>query len=655
MKKIILILFAFATFMLNAQIPVNNTGNRLQTYPKVPKDNPEINNMLKEVSITNLKSYIQWLQDMGCRDAQGEAVIEAQNWLVSTFQSFGLDVRIHHFPCNYSYIGRCTEALCQGDTLRAGNVYAVQVGTEFPEEYIVISAHFDQPDSPGADDNASGIAGVLEIARILSQYSFKRSIMYIAFNAEEYGMVGSRDFTKLCALNDMNILCCFNLDMIGFFPEGVGALTMYAGASDISERLWDYYQTVANIYVKEIPTLRFTKGDSYGGDHQSFNIYEYPAIYIGDIEYFTGYNPCYHKLCDTLGKGVNNMELASAFTHATLAATATLANGWLPPQRLSAIPSNSKIIVSWETAPKTSKYQLYKNNSLLIETGETVYIDNDVSEVAEYVYYVIGIHSESGEKSAPSNRDSVILSMPLSLPYFNDFETDVSEFRFNDAVWKITELKSYTGKKSFTNINTPEGMVFNNKLSVAELTYFSIPNNVDNVTLSFHYQGVLDRFILETIGCVEITADRKSWKKLVEFPKNQTNWTYYQVSLNDYIGSDFVQLRFRVESTGERINLKKRQMFIDNLSISFNPLNEIKDFLTSNIKIVPNPSTGVFHIITGLNHSYHIIIYNLQGSKVLDRNNFEDGMLNLSYLPKGQYFLGIVTQENNVTRKIVIQ
>lgn len=655
MKKIYAILFILAAGILNAQNPINNTGNRLQTYPKITKANPEIQSMLNKVSTANLKNYIQWLQDLECRDAQGEAVIEAQNWLVGQFQSFGLETHVHYFPCKDSYLGRCTQALCNGDTLRAGNVYAIQRGTEFPDEYIVISSHYDQPDGPGADDNASGTAGVVEIARILSGYSFKRSIIYIAFNAEEYGMVGSSVFTKQCAEQNMNILGCFNLDMIGFFPEGMGALTMYSGSSDISDRLWEYYQTVANIYVKKIPTLRLTKGDSYGGDHQSFNIYEYPAIYIGDIEYFKNYNPCYHKPCDTIGAGVTSLELAGAFTGATLAATAELANGWLPPQRLSAIPAHSKIIVGWEAAPEISLYQLYKNEALLAEISETTYIDNDVTDGTEYVYYVVGVHSESGEKSASSNRDSIASSMPLPLPYFNDFETSASEFRYNDSAWELTELKAQAGKKSFTNINTPEGLVFNNKLNVAELPYFSVPDNVDNLTLSFHYQGVLQEFILETIGCVEITTDRKSWKKLVEFPRNHPNWEYIQAPLNDYIGADFVQLRFRVESSGESINQKKRQMFIDNLSINFDAPYGIKENDSDKIQIHPNPSTGMFNIITGLNYSYDISVYNLQGSKVSEHYGFSDGILNLSQLPKGFYFLRIVTQDFQVTKKIVIQ
>ena len=655
MKKIHIFftLIAGVAGILTAQPPVNNTGNRLQTYPKITKVNPEIQTMLNDVSTVNLKNAIQWLQDLECRDAQGTVVVEAQNWLIGQFKSFGLETQVHYFPCNDSYLGRCTEAYCNGDTLRAGNVYAIQRGTEFPDEYIVISSHYDQPDGPGADDNASGTAGVVELARVLSGHSFKRSIMYIAFNAEEYGMVGSSVFTKQCAEKNMNILGCFNLDMLGYFPEDVGALTMYAGSSDISERLWKYYQNAANIYVKEISTLRFTKGDAYGGDHQSFNIYEYPALYIGDIEYF-GVHPCYHRLCDTIGAGVNNMALASAFTRATLAATVELANGWFPPQRLSAIPSHSKITVSWEAAPKTALYQLYKNDVLLAETSETSYTDNDVTDGTEYVYHVVGVHSESGEKSAPSNRDSIASSMPLALPYFNSFETGASEFRYNDVAWELTELKAQAGKKSFTNINTPEGLVFNNKLSVAELPYFSAPNNVDNLTLSFHYQGVLKEFMLETIGCIEITTDRKSWKKLIEFPRNHPNWAYYQVSLNDYIGADFVQLRFRVESSGESINRKQRQMFIDNLSINFDAIG-IKEHYADKIQIHPNPSTGMFNIITGLNYSYDISVYNLQGSKVLERSGFSDGMLNVSQLPKGFYFLKIVTQDFQVTKKIVIQ
>ncbi|MCL2041399.1 MAG: M28 family peptidase [Bacteroidales bacterium] len=563
MKKVIIIIVAMSSLFASAQQPISNKGNRLQTYPDVTVVNPDVEALVNEVSMQNLENSIRWMQQF-IRHACSPAALETQNWLIEHFESFGLDVYVHYFPAvDIVY----KPGLCKtGDTLDAGNVVAIQRGTEFPDEYIVISSHYDHPDGPGADDNASGTAGVVEIARILSQHSFKRSIIYVPFNGEELYMVGSLPFAEKCAREDLNILGVFNLDMLGFFPEDVGPLTMSSGSSKISDRLWEYYQTVANLYVTDIPTFRFSDGDSYGGDHMPFNIYEYPALYIGDIEYHYGYNHCYHKSCDTLGSGVNSLPLAQGFVKATLASVVELANGWLPPQNLSAIPSDAKITVSWDAAPETSNYKLFKNNVLLTETSETSYVDTDVMNGTEYIYYVKGIRAGSGEESPESNRDSIAASLPLPLPYFNDFEENTDGWRLNPE-WERTTTQHYSGNSSFTS-----GKIFQNHFSTAELCWLSIPDTATNVSLSFYFRGsVSGEFWKESNGFVEISTDRKRWNKVMKISKNYIqDWCFCQISLNQYIGEPFVQIRIRVESSGQNYNYSsKGQLFFDDLAVNF--------------------------------------------------------------------------------------
>ncbi|MCL2041402.1 MAG: M28 family peptidase [Bacteroidales bacterium] len=556
MKKLTLLFFGLSFLTLSAQQPISNKGNRLQTYPSVTTVNPDVEALVNEVSMQNLENSIRWMQQF-IRNACLPAALETQNWLIDQFESFGLDVYVHYFPAIYN-----TSLCITGDTLEAGNVVAIQWGTEFPDEYIVVSSHYDHQSGPGADDNASGTSGVLEIARILSQHSFKRTILYVPFNAEEQWMVGSLPFVEKCAQEDLNILGVFNLDMIGFFPEDVGALTMYSGSSKISDRLWEYYQMVANLYVTDIPTLRFTLGDSYGGDHMPFNIYEYPALYIGDIEYLN-IHPCYHQPCDTLGHGVNSLPLAQGFVKATLASVVELANGWLPPQNLIAFPADMKITVSWDTAPETSTYKLFKNNVLLTETTETSYIDTDVVNGAEYMYYVKGIRTGSGEESPESNRDSIASSLPLELPYFNDFEENTDGWR-TDSEWERTTDQHYSGTTSFTS-----GDIFQNHFSTAELCWFSIPDTATNVLLSFYFKGNIRGTWDEANFFIESSTNRNRWDKLMKVSGHFPNWTFCQVSLNQYIGVPAVQIRIRVESSGRNVDLNRGQLYFDDVKISF--------------------------------------------------------------------------------------
>jgi hypothetical protein len=730
MRTFFIICIFLIVSLLHAQQPISNKGNRNQTYPNVTAVNPEIAELTAQVSMDNLENSIRWMQKF-IRTCCSPAALETQNWLMEQFESFGgLDVYVHYFSSTSSNQG-CTI----GDTLDAGNIVAIQWGTEFPDEYIIVSSHYDHQSGPGADDNASGTAGVVEIARILSQHSFKRTIMYVPFNAEELWMVGSKPFAEKCAMEELNILGVFNLDMIGFFPEDVGPLTMCSGASKISERLWEYYHTVANLYVTDILTFQFSDGDSYGGDHMPFNVYEYPALYIGDIEYHYGYNHCYHQPCDTLGHGVNSLPLAQGFVKATLASVAELANGWLPPQNLSAVPADSKITISWDAAPETSTYKLFKNNVLLTETTETSYIDTDVINGTEYSYYVKGIHTGSGEESPESNRDSIAASLPLELPYFNDFEENTNGWRTGIG-WERTTSEHYSGNNSITT-----GDLFQNHFSTAELCWFSISDTATNISLSFYIKGKVQGTWYASNIFIEASTDRKIWDKLMKTSGAFSNWIFCQIPLNQYIGEPFVQVRIRVESSGSHYNWSIGELYLDDIGINFTPSikpipenlritaysensknaklewdkittpimgynmyrNNIKinnslitgllyydysaspddcykltavyletesgfsneacikdvgireNISFSNVKIIPNPSTGKINIATGLSSTYHLAIYSMQGIKVFEKESFTDGMLDISNLPKGMYILKIATKNESIAKKIVIQ
>ena len=658
----LILIFCSCNFLFGQDftLNINNKGNRLQTYPKVTEINPEILEMINQVSIPNLENDIQWMQDLGCRDAQSNEALQTQNWLVDKFEALGLNVYIHFFPCRRTpYLGSCTPHNCNGDTLDAGNVVAIQHGTKFPNEIIIVSSHYDHPDGPGADDNASGTAGVLETARILSQYQFDRTIMYVPFNGEEYWMVGSMPFAQKCAMEDLNILGVFNLDMIGFFPEGMGAITMSAGASPISMRLWEYFFTVANLYVPDVPTFRLSAGDCYGGDHMPFNIYEFPALYIGDIEYHH-LHPCYHKLCDTIGNGVNSFELVEAFVKATTASIAELANGYLPPQNFSAIPSENSIYLSWDEVENTT-YKVFRDDVLIAEISENNYTDIAVAQNTEYEYFVTGIRDDDFE-SAESNHDFAKASVPLTLPYNNSFETeeDLSDFRFYGEPWLLSSENPQSGGSSITN--TTATTLSDNYLTLVELQWLSIPDTVTNISLRFYYRGILFsgwyNANYNVNFFVEITTDRKKWDKLLKISGHNTKpWEQYEASLNDYIGSDFVQIRFRLESSGSDDYTYVKRIFLDNISLGNLPVQAIEKHEVSklsDVHIFPNPSEGIFTITTGLDESYNIVVYNVSGNKVYEIDNFNDGQLNLNHLSQGVYYIKINTGNNSLAKKIVV-
>lgn len=645
MKKhlLLIIAFLFGFNALQAQVLIDNKGNRNQTYPSVTETNPTIMEMIRQVDTVNLYNTIDWMQQY-IRDAIKPEALITQNYLLDRFEEIGLETYIHNH----------TATIGGTDTLEAGNVIAVQLGTEFPDEYIIISSHYDHPDGPGADDNASGTAGVLECARILSQHKFKRTILYIPFNGEERWMVGSYPFVHKCARENMNILGVFNLDMIGFWPgPEYGDVTMYSGYSYISQQLFDYYQHVANLYIPEMPTYRFSVVDSYGGDHMSFNIYEYPALYIGDIEYHDE-NMHYHRPSDTIGAGVNCFALAQGFVKATIAATAELANGWLAPQDFSAVVKEGKVFLSWNEAPETESYRLFKDDELLIETKETSFIDEDFIDNEWLRYYVKGIHV-SGKESPASNQDSVFTIQELQLPVSYDFKGDTVEGLFlNNNNWILDNWGSQ-------NVLAAKTYTHDNILQIIETQWFSIPDSVENVTLGLKI--INSNFVswspYNGNTYVEVTTDRKTWHKLAIVPQTLNGWKDVFVSLNDYIGSDYVQARVRYESSGEgEVLTWSRDIYIDDLFINFTPTSSTPEFPTQenfDLSISPNPSYGIVTIKSGTKEEYSLSVYNVVGVKLFTNDHFTDGTLDLNYLPAGTYFISINNGVDMISKRIVIR
>jgi hypothetical protein len=626
---------------------IDNKGNRNQSYPIITQTKPEIVALIDAVNQDSLEAHIRYMQGF-IRKADAPAALIVQNWLIDHFESYGYeDISIHNFRWDlYQY------------DFEAGNVVVVKKGTEFPDEYILITSHYDHPDGPGADDNASGTSGVLECARLLKDFPTKRSIMFIPFNAEEYWMVGSLPFAKKCAAEKMNIIAHFNMDMLGWFPPDNPNTIMASGYSDISKALFEYYQQTANTYVTTIPTICLSAGDSYGGDHMPFNMYEYPSLYIGDIEYHSQH-PCYHKSCDTIGPfqvgvkcGVNRLDLVRAFAQSVLASAAELANAWLPPQNLSACSGIDNITVSWDNDSESSSYKIYRNDMFLEETTDHFYIDHNVVKGSKYEYYVIAVHATTAQESAPSNKDKVTFVTPLQLPYFNDFS--VNKYGFEQSDWV---MRNMVNKPSLCN-TAKNDKVPDNYLSIAELDWFSIPEDVKNITIHFKWGGNLIGIWYNTGMFFEVTNDRKTWHKLAYLTGNIPTWKNYEISLNEYINNDFVQLRFRLESSGSQNYTYTKIGYITDVKIDTGsvgiPVHEPISYLSS-FNFTPNPASSYINITTNQNEPYQIAIYDMGGRVIFTQEHVTDGVLNVAHLPKGSYFVVASVKQHRVARKLIIK
>jgi len=255
------------------------------------------------------------------------------------FQRMQLPVKRHEFTFNNT---------------ACANILARQSGHLNDSSIWIIDAHFDGvANSPGADDNASGVAGVLEISRILSQYEFERSLHYIGFDVEEQGLVGSNRYVNNAIDPGDKIRGVFNFEMIGFYnpapntqqlPPGFNQLFPALHAIIVADSFrGNFLANVGNtnslaltalfdsaaarfvpslkIYSMNLPGNGTIAPDFRRSDHASFWDRGYQALMLTDGADFR--NSRYHTPADSAA--TLNYTFMADVVKATLAAAATAA------------------------------------------------------------------------------------------------------------------------------------------------------------------------------------------------------------------------------------------------------------------------------------------------------------------------------------------
>jgi hypothetical protein len=202
---------------------------------------------------------------------------------------------------------------------RVVNVVAVQRGRQAPERYVLMTAHYDsratgaldaESDAPGANDDASGVAGVLEAARVLSRYTFDGSIAYAALAGEEQGLYGGHILAGHATANGWRIEGVLNNDIIGNTRGASGAsdntmvrvfgpgipptateqelrrLLSTGGELDSpSRQLMRYVDRIAERYHPDLDVMMIYRLDRYrrGGDHSAFFDAGFPAVRLTEM------------------------------------------------------------------------------------------------------------------------------------------------------------------------------------------------------------------------------------------------------------------------------------------------------------------------------------------------------------------------------------
>ncbi|KYK25111.1 hypothetical protein AYK24_05240 [Thermoplasmatales archaeon SG8-52-4] len=255
---------------------------------QIQSSGEEIIELLEQLDIDILLGYLENLTAFGPRVTETEECSNASDYIYSEFEDMGFDVRFH----NWSYFGYTDR-----------NVEATFPGVDqTSDEIYIICAHYDSvTGSPGADDDASGVAALMAIADIFSKYSFNHTIRFVAFSGEEQGLLGSHVYAEEASLNEDNIIAALNADMIGY------AVTDYAGnhikiyEDDFSTWITDFMDDIAVEFNEYIELNVIPSGFTWGSDHYSFWEYGYCAIFAHEYTF----SPYWHTTNDT----IENMNL----------------------------------------------------------------------------------------------------------------------------------------------------------------------------------------------------------------------------------------------------------------------------------------------------------------------------------------------------------
>ncbi|MFC2134450.1 M20/M25/M40 family metallo-hydrolase [Bacteroidota bacterium] len=268
-------------------------------------NNVEVGDVINRINQDSVRSYIEHLQNYGTRFMLADNRFEIANWIKGKFESWGFSVvELDSFDCytatrlpfTWIDIGRTTLQL---------NVIATLFGTDNPETEYIIGAHYDSfsinsnqfTTAPGADDNASGVAAVLESARAVMESGFQPSstLKFVAFAAEDlidFGDAGSEHYARTAHANNIDIGFIVINDMIGF-PNWSNAFEFV--------NVFHYENTdptQACNFLQQFTELTARSGlDEIGGDLTPFYDNGYRGIFLHEYQFNSEH---YHKDTDLI-------------------------------------------------------------------------------------------------------------------------------------------------------------------------------------------------------------------------------------------------------------------------------------------------------------------------------------------------------------------
>lgn len=396
------------------------------TFSCFSQTDQRIYDIINAVSSERIKADITTLANFGTRNTFSDTISNtlgigaARRWIKGEFEAISKD-------CN-----NCLNVFYQKDFVKAEgndripkdtwivNVAAVQKGTKYPNRYIIMSGDIDSrnsdgsdftKDAPGANDNASGMAGAIEAARVLSKHKFESSIVYLGLSGEEQGLFGGKGFADYAKAQGWEIIGVLNNDMIGNI-EGVNGVIsnrdfrvfsepvpptetererqmrrFYGGEVDgILRQLARYVFKTTQTYMPEMNPMMIYRLDRFGrgGHHRPFNDLGWAGIRI--MEAHENYNQQHQDIRTENGIEYGdklkfvNFDYAAKLTAVNAINLASLA--WAPPAPTNVaiggiVESSAKL--KWDKVDGAVGYKIYWRDTTSPTWDHSRYV-GDISE-----------------------------------------------------------------------------------------------------------------------------------------------------------------------------------------------------------------------------------------------------------------------------------
>lgn len=373
-----------------------------------PASNPELDAIGTAPSAARIERDVRTLVGFGTRHTLSDTTSNtrgigaARRWVFAEFQRISSD-------CGGCLEVRYVSGTVKGEPRIPGpvevvSVIAIQRGTADPNRYVIMSGDIDSrvsdvmdatSDSPGANDNASGLAGTLEAARVLTRHRFPGTIVYAALSGEEQGLFGGKFLAEEAHKNGWRIEAMLNNDMIGnvagidgvtdnhtarVFAEGTRATETQeearqrrftGGEDDSPTRNLARYITRMGEHVPNLDVMMVYRLDRFGrgGHHRPFNDLGYPAVRVMETheQYDRQHQDLRTENGRVYGDTIDGVDFAYAAKLTALNAVSLAGMAWAPPP-----PANVDIkgavsadtMLNWtrpdpKQAPNLAGYKLY--------------------------------------------------------------------------------------------------------------------------------------------------------------------------------------------------------------------------------------------------------------------------------------------------------